>query len=166
MGKEEILSGPRNEAEHGSEEQLYSQTFWSGGMAAERRIMLQSLFLPLLYTSLLMWACLSLFWGSLTTNNDLGKLKATVINLESDSGVLGPAVIAAISNAHNSLDWHIENGGQAGLARSLVLSEDVWATVESVAPLGPHLLSRLEIADSGDSFNKRYVLSERIPYHW
>ena len=134
MGKEEVVLSPPHAADHGSAEQLYSRTFWSGAMAAERRILLQSLFLPLLYTSLLMWACLSLFWGSLTTNNDPAKLKVTVINRESENGVLGPAIVAAISNAHNSLNWHIVDGGHPDLAKRLVLNEDVWATVESMTP--------------------------------
>ena len=134
MGKEEVVSGPPDVADHGSAEQLYSRTFWSEAMAAERRILLQGLFLPLLYTSLLMWACLSLFWGSLTTNNHLAKLKATVVNREGESGVLSPAIVAAISNAHDSLDWHIADGGHPDLAKTLVLNEDVWATVESVTP--------------------------------
>jgi hypothetical protein len=134
MGEEEVVLSPSHDAEHGSAEQLYSRTFWSGAMAAERRTLLQSLFLPLLYTSLLMWACLSLFWGSLTTNNHLTKLKATVVNREGESGVLGPAIVAAISNAHNSLDWQIVDGGHPDLAKRLVLNEDVWATVESVTP--------------------------------
>ena len=135
MGKEEVVSSPPQPAEHGSTGQLYSQRFWSGAMAAERKTLLQSLFLPLLYTSLLMWACLSLFWGSLTTNNHLAKLKATVINREGETGLLGPAIVAAISNAHDSLDWHIVDGGPPDLAKRLVLNEDVWATVESVTPM-------------------------------
>jgi hypothetical protein len=122
---------PSPETSHGAAEQLYSQKFWSPAMTAERRSLLQTLFLPLLYTSLLMWACLSLFWGSLTTNSHLSKLKATIINREGENGVLGPAIIAAVSNAHDSLDWQVVSAGQPDLAKGLILNEDVWATVES-----------------------------------
>ena len=105
MGEGEAVLSPSHDTEHGSAQQLYSQRFWSAAMATERKTLLQSLFLPLLYTSLLMWACLSLFWGSLTTSNHLSKLKATVVDREGESGVLGPAIVAAVSNAYNSLDW-------------------------------------------------------------
>ncbi|KAK4555587.1 hypothetical protein LTR86_007340 [Recurvomyces mirabilis] len=130
MDSEETTSAVQNHEENDSTAQLYTAHFWSRAMAKERRMMIHSLFLPLLYTALLMWACLGLFWGSLITNNHLGRLNALVVNLESDQEGLGTAVIDAVTNAQNSLDWKIYEKGRPGLARHMVLNEDVWAAVE------------------------------------
>jgi hypothetical protein len=138
------------------EERLYTQTFWSPSMATERRMLTKTLFLPLLYTALLMWACLSLFWGSLTTNNNLSKLTAVLVNLEAPDGMLGNAVEVAISNATNSLDWRIENDGIPDLAERLVLNEDVWAAVEGMNSLS--LANILSTDLTASSLSERHLL--------
>lgn len=112
---------------------LYTHKFWSTDMAIERQKLVQTLLLPLLYTSLLMWACLSLFWGSLLTANDLGRLPVALVNPDNANGFLGDAVIAGLPGAAspNALAWKVYSSTSLGEAERLVLTESVWAAVES-----------------------------------
>lgn len=114
------------------EAELYSQMFWSVGMAPQRKMLLQTLLLPLLYTSILMWGCLSLYWGSLLTNNKLDKLDVLVVNREDNSGILGPAIVAGTASqaGPNSLHWIVGNAMTPRYAEELVRQEAVWAAVE------------------------------------
>lgn len=122
-----------------SNDGLYRHSFWSTPMRQSRRLLLQTLFLPLLYTSLLMWACLCLFWGSLYTNNELGKLDVTLVNLDGSGGFLGETIEAGIKAAldagPNQLRWHFISEAVAEIAPQLVLEENTWAALESIYPI-------------------------------
>lgn len=122
MGRDDDTAPSHDEVE------LYSQTFWSVSMASDRKKLLQILSLPLLYTSILMWACLSLYWGSLLTSDQLDKLDVLLVNREDHSGLLGPAIVAEIvqQTGQNSLRWTIANSS----VEDLVRQETVWAAVE------------------------------------
>ena len=126
MGQDDDIATSHDEVE------LYSQTFWSVSMASDRKKLLQTLFLPLLYTSILMWACLSLYWGSLLTNDKLDKLEVLVVNEEDQSGLLGPAIVAETASqiGQESLRWIIGNSSAPQYAEDLVRQETVWAAVE------------------------------------
>jgi len=69
--------------------------------------MLTGALLPLVfYTTLLMWACLSLYWGSLVPNNDVTKISVFFVNLDA-GGSLGSQIATGIQAAINSTPNHL-----------------------------------------------------------
>ncbi len=111
---------------------LYTHSLWGPGFASSRRLLLLVLIQPLVYTSLLMLAVLSLYFGSLGTNNNLPKL--TVYAIDLDGGFLGSQVIAGVQMAvklSNALDWRFDpNITSSTMSESLVLEERAWAVVQ------------------------------------
>src|SRR4051794_36065168 len=61
---------------------LYRHKFFSSQGAAARKALIPGLVLPLVYNAILLWACISLFFGSLVQNNDVSKISVSAINLD------------------------------------------------------------------------------------
>lgn len=99
-----------------------------------------------------MWACLSLFFGSLLKNNDVSKIKVTAVN--SDNDFLG---LSIVSNIQRSLEmpgphlrWSFEDGIGNGDERSreLVLQEKTWAVLQISSNATSSFLNALEQGDA------------------
>ncbi len=88
---------------------LYNHSFFDRELRTSRKLHIQTLVLPIVYTSLLMWACLSLYWGS-TMSSNLDKLSGFAVIL--DGGPVGNQILQGInSTLHDrihSLGWHID----------------------------------------------------------
>ena len=124
---------------HPEPQELYGRSLFDPELRTSRKLLISTLLLPIVYTSLLMWACLSLYWGS-TTYTSLQKLSVHAIDL--DGGTFGHQMIAGLKNsAQNSrdgLDWQFDvDDGSVGAAQNLVLDETVWAAVESMLRTQP-----------------------------
>lgn len=116
------------------QQQLYGRSLFDPALRSSRKLLLGTLVLPIIYTSLLMWACLSLYWGS-TTYTSLRKLSVYAINL--DDGDFGRQMItnirAAASEDPAGLGWHFEPAEKsANMSQELVLDEKAWAVVQSM----------------------------------
>jgi hypothetical protein len=116
------------------QQQLYGHSLFSTALRSSRKLLLRSLVLPIMYTSLLMWACLSLYWGS-TTYTSLRKLSVYAINL--DDGSFGRQMITDIKSAASEdpagLGWQFESAVKsATMSQELVLDEKAWAVVQSM----------------------------------
>ncbi len=114
---------------------LYSQSFFSKEMRASRQLLFPTLALPLLYTSLLMWACLSIYWGSLIPNDNVTKL--TVMAVDLDGGFLGDQIFqgihAHIKQTPNHLNWVFGDLVRSDArSKSLLLDEQVWAVLQGL----------------------------------
>ena len=115
-------------------QQLYGGSLFDSALRGSRKLLLSTLVLPIIYTSLLMWVCLSLYWGS-TTYTSLQKLSVYAINL--DDGYFGQKMITNIRAAANQdptgLDWHFESAVKsATMTQDLVLDEKAWAAIQSM----------------------------------
>lgn len=110
---------------------LYTQDFFDQDFRAQRKLLLPTLILPLAYTTLLMWACLSLYWGSLIPNNYLGKL--TVYAIDLDGAFLGHQILSGINDSittsSNHMNWKFGDPTNLG-SRRLLEDERAWAVVE------------------------------------
>jgi hypothetical protein len=96
-------------------------------------MLLDAVLLPLIYTTVLMWICLSLFWGSLFDNNNLRKIGVTAVNL--DDGFVGSSLICAlkseIARSGKQLDWNFDNMVTSDFeSRQLVIEEKSWAVLQ------------------------------------
>jgi hypothetical protein len=116
------------------QQELYGRSLLDPALRSSRKLLLSTLILPIIYTSLLMWACLSLYWGS-TTYTSLQKLSVYAINL--DDGDFGRQMItnirAAASEDPAGLGWHFESSEKsANMSQELVLDERAWAVVQSM----------------------------------
>ena len=130
-----------NEASHetnrtSSEPVLYSYAFWDKRMLPKRKMLTGLLLLPVLYTTLLMWLCLSIYWGSLVDSNNVTKLKVVVVNLDIES-FLGEQVISGIHKDiltnSNHLDWEFDNSIHSPEeCQNIVLNEDAWGVLQSI----------------------------------
>jgi hypothetical protein len=91
---------------------MYNHNFWDKEIRVQRGMLAGVLLLPIFYTTLLMWACLSLYWGSLVPNNDVTNISVYFVNL--DEGFLGDQVVsgiqASITSNPNHLAWNFDNG--------------------------------------------------------
>lgn len=110
---------------------LYQYAFWDKEVAPKRKLLTSLLLLPLLYTTLLMWLCLSIFWGSLVDSNNVGKIKVLVANLDAGN-FLGDQIAAGIQNDiatdTNHLDWQIDRSLQSATdCQNAVRDEQAWA---------------------------------------
>lgn len=111
---------------------LYSHSFFGAELKESRTLLIRTLLIPLIYVSLSMWACLSLFWGS-TVSSSLGRLTVHVVNLNHED--FGAQVSAGIRSTllepANHLDWIF--GGDAhsdGASRAMVIDQETWAVVQ------------------------------------
>lgn len=114
---------------------LYSQSFFSKEMRTGRRLLFPTFVLPLLYTSLLMWACLSIYWGSLIPGDNITKL--TVMAVDLDRGFLGDKIVQGI-HAHmkqtpNHLNWVFNDLIKSDdHSKALLLDERAWAVLQGL----------------------------------
>lgn len=113
---------------------LYNRSFFERELHTSRKLLFHSHILPILYTSLLMWICLNLYWGSAVSSN-LSKLSVYAINL--DSGVFGEQMLqeikAPFQDRVNSLGWHFDDSVLSNASsRDLIVDERTWAAVQGV----------------------------------
>lgn len=117
---------------------LYNASFFSEEFRSSRKQLIRILLLPLIYTALLMWGCLSLYFGSLVSSTNFTKLSIYAIDL--DGGFLGQQVMAGIRKQvgqSGALDWHFEDSvNSPSLSQHLVIEERAWAVVQG-QPLPP-----------------------------
>jgi hypothetical protein len=117
-------------------QELYRYTFFSPGAAPARKALVQTLLFPLLYNAILMWVCLSLFFGSLLDNADVSKIKVTAVNL--DDGFVGASILegiqASLQGPGPHLKWRSEGGGAwtDKDSRNLVVDEQTWAVLQGI----------------------------------
>ena len=133
--------------------QLYRHTFFSVEGATARKALVPSLILPLIYNSILLWACLALFFGSLLKNNDVSRINIMALNL--DDGPFGEAVIKGIERSLEGTGPHLKwvfDSRKVGLdddwSRELVLSEKTWAVLQISANASSGIRDALEQGDS------------------
>jgi hypothetical protein len=115
------------------EKRLYNRSLFDPELHGSRKLLIKTLVLPVLYTSLLMWGCLSLYFGS-TVDSNLNKLSVYAIDL--DGGEFGQQMLqginASIKTTVHSLGWHFDNTVTSdSMSRHLVLNEQAWAVVQS-----------------------------------
>ena len=118
------------------ENKLYNRSLWDPELRGSRKLLINTLVLPVVYISLLMWGCLSLYWGS-TVDSNLNKLSVYAIDL--DGGDFGQQMLqginASITNPAHSLGWHFDNTVTLdAMSKHLVLNEQAWAVVQSKFP--------------------------------
>ena len=122
-----------------TETSLYRYGFWDKEMRLHRRSLLEVLFVPLFLTTLLMWACLSIYWGSLLPSSSSPPLTVTVTNLDV-GGEFGAGVVAAIQVANqakgNTIKWLFDSKVESvNDGRALIVEEKTWGVVLSMSPL-------------------------------
>lgn len=117
---------------------MYNHNFWDKEIRVQRGMLTGALLLPILYTTLLMWACLSLYWGSRVPNNNVTKISVLFVNLDSGGSLgsqLATSIQTAINSTSNHLAWNFDNGITNPLdSQNAILDERTWAVVQ-----GPHL---------------------------
>ena len=117
--------------------QLYNRSLFDKQLRDSWKSLYDILLLPLLYTTLLFWACLCLYWGS-TVSNDLSRIPVAVVNL--DNGDFGRDLVQSVSSfsghLNNTLDWNFDHSvSSEEQATELLLREKVWAVVQGTIPL-------------------------------
>ncbi len=116
-------------------DRLYSRSLFDMELRDSSKLLIKTLVLPLVYTSLLMWACLSLYWGS-TLYSSLGGLTVYSINL--DDGPFGQQITEGIrktakNTSFNNLGWQFVTSINSDEAsRQLLLDERAWAVVQGM----------------------------------
>jgi hypothetical protein len=134
---------------------LYRHTFFSSQGAATRKALIPGLVLPLVYNAILLWACISLFFGSLVQNNDVSKISVSVINL--DDGLFGEGMMSGIREVLDSpgrhLQWSFSHEKTDPVtsdtwSRNLVLDEAVWAVLQINANASLNLQQALATGDA------------------
>jgi hypothetical protein len=118
---------------------LYRYDFWDKEMRPHRRSLIAVLFVPLFLTTLLMWVCLSIYWGSLVPSSSSKPLTVTVTNLDFGGG-FGAGVVAAIQIANqakgNTIKWLFDSNIESvNDSRGLIVEEKTWGAVLSMSPL-------------------------------
>ena len=129
--------------ETADESSLYNHSFFDEGFRSSRKLLLSVLLLPLVFTSLSMWACLSLYFGSLFSNNNLTKL--TVYAIDLDHEFLGNQVINEVKASQSlggGLDWRFDiSVTSTSMSQYLVLNEQAWAVLQGHST---HLMRMLQ----------------------
>jgi len=121
------------------EKTLYNRSLFDPELCGNRKLLIKTLVLPVVYTSLLMWGCLSLYWGS-TVSSNLNKL--TVYAIDLDGGEFGQQMLqginASIKDPAHSLGWRFDGTVTSDAAsKHLVLNEQAWAVVQSITAVNP-----------------------------
>ncbi len=121
-----------------AKESLYNLSFFDNEFAPIRKQLIRTLLVPLIYTSLLMWGCLSLYYGSLISSHNLSKLDVYAVDL--DGGFLGQQMIDGIKKSQTTstggLRWQVTAAiNSTEMSRNLVLNEQAWAVLESLLAL-------------------------------
>ena len=123
------------------DENLYNLSFFQKDFVKYRKQLIGLLLLPLIYTSLLMWGCVSLYFGSLISNNNLSKL--TVYAVDLDGGFLGEQILAGVKMSQmtpGGLNWQFDTAiNETSLSQEVVLNERAWAVLQSPLPPSPIL---------------------------
>lgn len=114
---------------------LYKFSFFDPEFRPQRRKLLYILSVPLFFTLVLMWAGVSLFFGSLPASPILNRLDVYVIDL--DHGFLGTqiinGIIASFQAQPNGLQWSFDAAITSPAdAQALVLDERAWAVVQGI----------------------------------
>ncbi|KAF1841397.1 uncharacterized protein K460DRAFT_166555 [Cucurbitaria berberidis CBS 394.84] len=133
--------------------QLYRHTFFSTEGTGARKSLVPAIILPIFYNSILLWACLSLFFGSLLKASDISRISVTAVNL--DDGSFGQGLVNGIRESLErpgpSLDWYfdeksIEHGD--AWSRNMILEENTWAVLQISAHASSSLRDALLQGDS------------------
>jgi len=111
---------------------LYSKSFFAKELRTSRKLLLYSLFIPLLYETLTIWGTASLYYGS-TTSTSLSRL--TVYAVDLDGGFLGQQMIggikASLNSTANPLGWQFDGSVNSdAMSRELVTDELAWAVIQ------------------------------------
>jgi hypothetical protein len=132
---------------------LYSHTFFSKDARAARKALIPGLVLPLIYNAILLWACLSLFFGSLIKSSDISKISVTAVNL--DSGFFGSELIGSIKDSTKTpgshLQWDfIQRDTWVNDTWSIdrILEERSWAVLQISSNASSNLRTALEQGNS------------------
>ena len=114
---------------------LYKFSFFDPEFRPQRRKILYILTVPLFFTLVLMWAGVSIFFGSLPASPILNRLDVYVIDL--DHGFLGTQIIngfnASFQAQPNGLRWSFDAIITSPAdAQAVVLDERAWAVVQGI----------------------------------
>lgn len=135
--------------------ELYRHKFFSSEGTAARKALVPALIVPLIFNAILLWACLSLFLGSLLNNNDISKIRVAAVNL--DDGSFGEGLINGLKGSLQApgphfrwsfMDEQSARGDGNPLSRSLVLDEKAWAVLEISANASSNLQEALSRGDA------------------
>ena len=146
---------------------LYQHAFWDKEVAPKRKLLISLLLLPLLYTTLLMWLCLSIYWGSLVDSNNVGKIKVLVANLDTGN-FLGDQIAAGIQNDiatnTNHLDWEIDSSLQSAAdCQNAISDEQAWAILFSTVPTSLFPIARPPHSQTPSSLPRLVLPNQRPP---
>lgn len=116
---------------------LYKFSFCDPEFRPQWKTILYILCAPLLFTLVVMWVDVSLFFGSLPASPILNRLDVYVTDL--DHGFLGTQIINGIkasTNAQrNGLRWNFDTEIlSSAAAQAVVLDERAWAVVQGIRP--------------------------------
>jgi hypothetical protein len=132
---------------------LYHYTFFAKEAAAARKTLVPGLILPVFYNVLLLWVCLSLYFGSLLKSNDISRIHVAAINI--NDGPFGAALIAAIKYSPDGQGLHLKGTfadpstvNAQTWSKSMVLEEHVWAVLEIFPNASSHLHTALETGNA------------------
>ena len=153
--------------------QPYSRSFFDKDLQESRKSLRSLLILPMLYTTLLFWACLSLYWGS-TVSSSLNKLSVSVTSL--DDGSFGQNLLESIqTNSEqlvNTVNWHLDQNllSDSG-TRERVINEHIWASIQGIpqpqsSPFGSNLLISCAPANPNTSSNLQRAVNSAHPYSY
>ena len=117
---------------------LYELSFLDPEFRPQRKKILYILSVPLLFTFILMWVDVSLFFGSLPASPILNRLDVYLVDL--DHGFLGAQIVNGISTAAeaqpNGLRWNFDAASLSSAdAKGVVLDERAWAVVQGIRPI-------------------------------
>jgi hypothetical protein len=116
---------------------LYKFSFFDPEFRPQRKKILYILSVPLFLTLVLMWASVSIFFGSLPVSPILNRLDVFVIDL--DQGFLGMQIINGINASFhaqsNGLRWSFDAAIVSSAdAQAMILDEHAWAVVQGIRP--------------------------------
>jgi hypothetical protein len=119
---------------------LYKFSFFDPEFRPQRKKILYILSVPLFLTLVLMWAGVSIFFGSLPASPILNRLDVYVIDL--DHGFLGMQIINGINASFhaqpNGLRWSFDAAIVSSAdAQAVVVDEHAWAVVQGSRPFFP-----------------------------
>jgi hypothetical protein len=139
--------------------ELYNRSFFDRELRASRKLLLKIYCLPLLYTAILMWTCLSLYWGS-TVSSSVNGITVYAVNL--DDGRFGQQMLggiqAQLATNPNNLGWIFDPTINSDAAsRELVINEDAWAVVQ----VNPNATSNFEdaIRNGNTQYNSQSAMT-------
>ncbi|KAL7414561.1 hypothetical protein BDY24DRAFT_385658 [Mrakia frigida] len=155
----------------GGRPQKFSHGFFDPEVAPLRKVYFKIVGMMAIVTILVMWACLSFYWGSLWAQKEHAyRLKTCVVDYDNDS-LVSRAVITAIdaSNAGPPphLGWQVVSGEQYDSVEkieALLVDEKAWAAVVIHAGAEASLLAARQIGNAsyvGTSAVSAYYVQAR-----